>query len=102
MFEVSHALESLKLNLLLNWKTGDPLKDMIFAAIISGLVTILFSQFNHILEYTSLKKLKKHIDMFLLVLYALKVKELLETVIGQQNIIIYGVDDLMLYGTLFI
>lgn len=59
MIENHNALETLKLNLLLNWKTGDPMKDMIFAAIISGLVTILFSQFNLILEYTSLKKLKE-------------------------------------------
>ena len=58
MFDSNQALESLKLNLLLNWKTGDPMKDMIFAAVISGLVTVLFSQFNLILEYTSFKKLK--------------------------------------------
>jgi len=59
MFDTNHALESLKLNLLLNWKTGDPMKDMIFGALITGLVTLLFSQFNIILEYTSLKKLKE-------------------------------------------
>jgi|UniRef100_A0A6C0CWQ8 hypothetical protein len=59
MFDSNQALESLKLNLLLNWKTGDPMKDMIFAAVISGLVTVLFSQFNLILEYTSFKKLKE-------------------------------------------
>jgi hypothetical protein len=54
-----HSIESLKLNLLLNWKTGDPTKDMIIAALFSGLITVLFTQFNLILEYTSLKKIKE-------------------------------------------
>jgi hypothetical protein len=59
MFDNNQAFESLKLNLLLNWKTGDPVKDMIVAAIISGLITVLFSQFNFIMDITSLKKMKE-------------------------------------------
>lgn len=58
MFDSNTALESLKLNLLLNWKTGDPIKDMIFTAIISGLITLLFSQFNNLSDMMSLNRLK--------------------------------------------
>ncbi len=54
-----HSIESLKLNLLLNWKTGDPSKDMIIAALFSGLITVLFTQFNLIIESVSSKKLKQ-------------------------------------------
>ena len=60
MFDsTQHSIENLKLNFLLNWKTGDPTKDMIIAALFSGLITVLFTQFNYIIELTSFKKIKE-------------------------------------------
>lgn len=52
-------LNTLKLNLLLNFKTGDPGYDMILSTILVGLITYLFANLNNIFEIISIKEINK-------------------------------------------
>ncbi|MDA7463480.1 AAA family ATPase [Candidatus Poseidonia alphae] len=56
---VSDVLDTLKLNLLLNLKTGDPYHDMIVSAILTGIITLLFSHFHNILDIITVKKISE-------------------------------------------
>ena len=53
---VEKILDSLKMNFLFNMRTGDPFIDMIISSLIAVGISIIFSQWNSISEYISLKK----------------------------------------------
>jgi len=54
-------LDSLKMSILLNMKTGDPMYDMIISFILTSIIAVLFTQFQNIFEIFNYRKICNNI-----------------------------------------
>ena len=54
-------LDSLKMSILLNMKTGDPMYDMIISFMLTSIIAVLFTQFQNIFEIFNYRKICNNI-----------------------------------------
>ena len=54
-------LDSLKMSILLNMKTGDPMYDMILSFMLTSVIAVLFTQFQNIFEIFNYRKIGNYI-----------------------------------------
>ena len=56
-------LDSLKMSILLNMKTGDPMYDMIISFMLTSIIAVLFTQFQNIFEIFNYRKIGNYINI---------------------------------------